>query len=466
MDYLPLFYRIQDRPCLVVGGGEVAARKVSMLLRAGGRVSVVAPAIDESGFRGILDDPQLELSRRSYQSSDLDQACLVVAATDDERLNLEIATAAKARELLVNVVDNPDLCNFIFPSIVDRDPVVVAVSSGGTSPVLARILRARIETLVPSGYGRLAALLGKYRSKLKRKLPSLRKRRNFWEEVVQGPIGEMVFSGQTSVAERLLGKAIEEQGAKAVQGEVALVGAGPGDPDLLTFRALRLLQRADVIIYDRLVSPAILEMARRDAERVYVGKERDRHIVPQEDINDLLARLALEGKRVVRLKGGDPFIFGRGGEEIERLSRAGVPFQVVPGITAGNGAAAYAGIPLTHRDCAQSVLFVTGHLKNNTMDLNWSALVQPNQTVVVYMGLVGLKTLCARLVEHGMPESTPVALVEKATTSEQRVHVSTLSEMPAHIENIEIHPPTLIIIGEVVRLHEQLDWFEPAGRVG
>jgi uroporphyrin-III C-methyltransferase/precorrin-2 dehydrogenase/sirohydrochlorin ferrochelatase len=316
--------------------------------------------------------------------------------------------------------------------------------------------------MIPATYGKLGSLMEEFRDKVKQYIKNPDKRRYFWETVVQGPIAEMVFSGKEEAARAAMNDAIAEgEQAMPERGEVYLVGAGPGDPDLLTFRALRLLQQADVIVYDRLVSEEILELARRDADLVYVGKERDKHTLPQEDINHMLARVAQKGKRVLRLKGGDPFIFGRGGEEIETLMEAGVPFQIVPGITAASGAATYSGIPLTHRDYAQSVLFVTGHLKDGTMNLNWKALVQPNQTVVVYMGLLGAKVLCEKLVEHGMSPDMPIALVEQATTQQQKVHIGTLATMPGIIDNTSIQPPTLIIVGEVVTLHNKLAWFSP-----
>jgi uroporphyrin-III C-methyltransferase/precorrin-2 dehydrogenase/sirohydrochlorin ferrochelatase len=389
-----------------------------------------------------------------------------VAATDDADVNRTISELAQQKNLPVNVVDQPELCTFVVPSIIDRSPVQVAVSTGGASPVLARLLRTRLETMIPAAYGRLASLMDEFRDKVKAHFPDGDKRRRFWETVIQGPIAEMVFTGKEEAAREAMHNAVDE-GVKLKPefGEVYLVGAGPGDPDLLTFRALRLLQQAEVIVYDRLVSEEILDLARRDADLVYVGKERDKHTLPQEDINQMLVRIAKKGKRVLRLKGGDPFIFGRGGEEIETLMEEGIPFQVVPGITAASGAASYAGIPLTHRDYAQSALFVTGHLKDGSMDLNWDALVQPNQTVIVYMGLLGVKSLCKKLIEHGMAPDKPIALIQQATTANQRVFIADLQSMPETVDKEDIKPPTLIIVGDVVKLHEKLAWFEPQGLV-
>jgi uroporphyrin-III C-methyltransferase/precorrin-2 dehydrogenase/sirohydrochlorin ferrochelatase len=337
--------------------------------------------------------------------------------------------------------------------------MIVAVGTGGASPVLARLLRARLETLIPASYGRLAYLAESFREKVKAKFSSPPMRRIFWEKVLQGPVAEMVFSGKEDDAAKLLQHTLDMEADAQPVGEVYLVGAGPGNPDLLTFRALRLMQQADVVVHDNLVSEPIMDMCRRDAERIYVGKKRADHAVPQEDINMLLVRLAKEGKRVLRLKGGDPFIFGRGGEEIETLVDHGVPFQVVPGITAAAGVASYAGIPLTHRDYAQSVTFVTGHLKDDTINLDWSSIAKPNQTIVIYMGLQGLPVLSKELVRHGLSPQTPAAIVQQGTTPHQRVVTGTLETLPVLAVESKLKPPTLIIIGNVVSLHEKLKWF-------
>ncbi|WP_287030522.1 siroheme synthase CysG [Pseudomonas sp. UBA6310] len=457
MDYLPLFHNLQGRCVLLVGGGEVALRKSRLLADAGAALRVVAPEIVPE----LLALAGQGAHRRSYASADLQGACLVIAATDDETLNARISSEAKALGIPVNVVDAPALCSVIFPAIVDRSPLIVAVSSGGDAPVLARLIRARIETWIPARYGELADLAKRFRSRVKALFPNVRERRVFWEDVFQGPIAERMLAGQGDEAQRLLENQLAG-GPKPAGGEVYLVGAGPGDPDLLTFRALRLMQQADVVLYDRLVAPAIVELCRRDAERIYVGKRRAEHAVTQERINQMLIELAQEGKRVLRLKGGDPFIFGRGGEEIEGLAARGIPFQVVPGITAASGCAAYAGIPLTHRDYAQSVRFVTGHLKDDSYNLPWADLTSPGQTLVFYMGLVGLPVICERLIAHGCASSTPAALVQQGTTAAQRVFTGTLADLPAVVAAHEVHAPTLIIVGEVVRLHEKLAWFEGA----
>ncbi len=459
MDFLPVFLNILDRPCTVVGGGEVAARKVALLLRAGARVTVYAPD---------LCDALVELARAGgivhrverFHDEALAGSVLAIAATDDEEVNRRVSQAAQARAIPVNVVDRPELCSFILPSIVDRSPVLVAVSSGGSSPVLARLLRARLETVIPATYGRLATLVARFRSRVKQRFARITDRRLFWERVLQGPIAEMVFSGRERQAQEALERTLASAGGNTI-GEVYLVGAGPGDPDLLTFRALRLMQEADVVVYDRLVSAAVLDLVRREAERIYAGKERDHHALPQENINELLVRLAKQGKRVVRLKGGDPFIFGRGGEEIETLMTEGISFQVVPGITAAAGCAAYSGIPLTHRDYAQSVVFVTGHLQDGSVNLNWPALAQPRQTVVFYMGLHGVGSICEQLIKHGMGPDTPAALVQQGTLPEQRVLIGDLRTLPGIVEHAGVKAPTLIIVGQVVRLHERLKWFEP-----
>lgn len=460
MNFLPLFHKLTGRPVLVVGGGEIALRKSRLLTDAGARLRVVAPQVDAQ-LAALVERGGGEVFERGYTAGDLNGCAVVIAATDDAPLNAQVSADAQARCIPVNVVDAPALCTVIFPAIVDRSPLVVAVSSGGDAPVLARLIRARLEAWIPAAYGELAKLAAGFRDRVKQRFPNVNQRRAFWEEVFQGPIADRQLAGRSSEAASMLAERVEGAPPHA-PGEVYLVGAGPGDPDLLTFKALRLMQQADVVLYDRLVAPAIIELCRRDAERIYVGKRRADHAVPQDQINQQLVRLAQEGKRVVRLKGGDPFIFGRGGEEIEELAAHGIPFQVVPGITAASGCAAYAGIPLTHRDYAQSVRFVTGHLKDGSSDLPWDDLVAPAQTVVFYMGLVGLPAICAGMIRHGRAPDTPAALVQQGTTAQQRVFTGTLADLPDLVARHEVHAPTLVIVGEVVQLREKLAWFEGA----
>lgn len=463
MDYLPIFLDVKNQTCLVVGGGAVAERKVESLRRAGARVRLVAPA-----FSAVLGaqvaDGELESRARGFQDQDLDGCRLVIAATDDRELNHRVAELAKARGIPVNVVDRPEDCSFIMPAVIDRSPVVAAVSTGGASPVLARLIRARLESLIPAGYGHLAELCARYRRRVKDRLADPADQRRFWDRVLQGGVAERVFSGHLAEADAAMERELAQAHGSGPMGEVYLVGAGPGDPDLLTFRALRLMQQADVVVYDRLVARAIVDMTRQDAQRIYVGKERDHHAMRQEEINQLLADLAKRGHRVLRLKGGDPFIFGRGGEEIDTLAAQGVPFQVVPGITAASGCASYAGIPLTHRDHAQSVTFVTGHLQDGTINLNWPQLAQPHQTLVFYMGLVGLPVILERLMAHGVPPDMPVALVQQGTTHKQRVFTATLATIQPILDREQPKPPTLIIVGEVVRLRDKLAWFKAPDR--
>lgn len=460
MNYFPVFLKLDDKRCLVVGGGKVAARKIQHLCKAGARIVLVSPEVcDEVG--NLVDRYAIEYRQRGFLPEDVHDVALVIAATSDAVLNGRIAALANERNLPVNVVDNPGLCNFIMPSTIDRSPIQVAISTGGASPVLARLLRAKLESLIPSAYGRLAALIDDFRQAVKQRFSTIDERRHFWESVLQGQVAELVFAGNEEKARSELQRVIDDPDADySIDGEVYLVGAGPGDPDLVTFRALRLMQQADVVVYDRLVSEPILDLVRRDAEMIYVGKERDKHTLRQENINQLLVRLAKEGKRVVRLKGGDPFIFGRGGEEIETLAEEGIPFQVVPGITAAAGCASYAGIPLTHRDYAQSCIFVTGHLKDGSVDLDWSRLARPAQTIVFYMGLHSIPVIGRELVAHGLAKDTPVALVQQGTTRDQKVYIETLGSLADLGERESLKPPTIIIVGDVVRLRERLRWFK------
>ncbi|MEH6583727.1 MAG: siroheme synthase CysG [Halioglobus sp.] len=460
MEYLPVFLQVSGARVLLVGGGNVGTRKARLLLKAGAILTVVAPEISAELEQALVDTGG-RWQQSTFSETDLEGVSLVVAATPDRAVNELISQQAGALSIPVNVVDSPDLCSFIFPSIVDRSPLLIAISSSGRSPVLARLMRRKIEAMVPAAYGRLAEFAGRMRGQVKQHISGESPRRLFWEQAIEGRVGEMVLAGRETQAESLLMKQMAELGEEQA-GEVYLIGAGPGDPDLMTFKAVRLLQSADVVLYDRLVSGPILELSRRDAERIYVGKARSDHAVPQQEINQLLVDLALQGKRVVRLKGGDPFIFGRGGEEIELLAKNNIAFQVVPGITAASGAACYAGIPLTHRDYAQSVRFVTGHLKADGASHNWAQFQSTTETLVFYMGLAGLPLICEQLQLSGRSPETPIALVERGTLIEQRVLVATLETMVELVEREKPKAPTLIIVGDVVRLHEQLSWFGEA----
>lgn len=460
MRYFPLFYDTQNLQVLVVGAGEVAARKVELLLKTEANITVVAPDVS-STVALLAEQGKIQLQQCPFQKAHLDNIQLVFVATNDEALNAQIQQQAKARNIIVNVVDNPPLCDFITPSIVDRGNITIAMSSGGVAPVLLRYLRQKLEAIIPQNIRLLGDFAERFRETVKGHLPTVTQRRYFWEWFFDSDVAEQVMQGQSAEAEQPF---LEKLNAAAddadfSRGQVYLIGAGPGDPELLTFRALRLMQKADVVVFDRLVSPQIMDLVRRDAEKIYVGKAKSNHTIPQEQISALLVEKASEGQRVVRLKGGDPFIFGRGGEELEALVNAQIDFQVVPGVTAANGASSYAGIPLTHRDHAQSVVFATGHLKDNTINLNWSGLAQPNQTIVFYMGLTGLAIICEKLQAHGLDSDTPIALVQQATLNNQKVVTGTLSTIVDNPEVAALQPPTLIIVGSVVSMQRQFDWF-------
>jgi len=457
MDHLPVFINLRQKPCLVVGGGDIALRKVNLLLKAQAKIKCISPEFC-NGLIDLSKENTLDLIEKRFESSDIDNQSIIIAATNDDRTNAIVSSLAHESGIPINVVDSPDLSSFIMPSIVDRSPIVIAISSAGKAPVLARIIRAKLETIIPSAYGNLAEIAGEYRQKVKQRFVNLKDRRKFWESVFSGVIAEKVFAGRSEEAKADIEKHLTSS-VEINLGEVYLVGAGPGDPDLLTFKALRLMQQADVVLYDRLVSKGVMELVRRDAELIYVGKKGGSESTRQIDINERLVELAKSGKRVCRLKGGDPFIFGRGGEEIETLSDNGVPFQVVPGITAASGCASYAGIPLTHRDYSQSCRFVTAHLKDGTSNLPWEEFVVEQQTIVFYMALTSANHICQQLIVHGMCEDMPVALVERGTTAEQKVYSTSLSKLPDLINNQEIHAPTLMIVGEVVSLREKLSWF-------
>ncbi|KQK47172.1 uroporphyrinogen-III C-methyltransferase [Acinetobacter baumannii] len=456
MDIFPISLKLQQQRCLIVGGGHIALRKATLLAKAGAIIDVVAPAIEDQLLQLIRTTGGVSFIEAFTEKFLSTPYRLVIAATNDAEVNKTVFEQCEARNLLVNSVDDIPHCRFMVPAIIDRSPLIVSVASNGTSPVLSRQIRTQLETSIPHGMGKLAEFSGKWRNQVKEKISNPDERRIFWENLYASPLKEQVFNDNLDVADSMLEQALQEW--KAPKGEVYLVGAGPGDPELITLKALRLMQQADVVIYDRLVSAPILELCRRDATKIYVGKARSNHSVPQEGINALLVDYAKKGKRVCRLKGGDPFIFGRGGEEIQELFQAGVPFQVVPGITAASGCSAYAGIPLTHRDYAQSVRFLTGHLKEGSPELPWNELVYENQTLVLYMGLVGLERICEQLIAHGQRPDMPVALISKGTTPEQKVVVGSLADIASKVTEHQIHAPTLTIIGEVVRLREQLQW--------
>ncbi|MFT5550308.1 MAG: uroporphyrin-III C-methyltransferase/precorrin-2 dehydrogenase/sirohydrochlorin ferrochelatase [Candidatus Azotimanducaceae bacterium] len=465
MKQLPIFLTIRHKACLVVGAGSIAARKIGLLLKAGADVSVVASEIG-SEVSELEKQGAIRCLLRNYEPTDLKGIKLVIAATNNAQLNADISIMAQAENILVNVVDNPELCSFLMPSIIDRNPIQIAISTGGASPVLARLIRSKLEASIPSAYGELAKLVENYRTKVKQAFANVDLRRRFWESVLEGPVSEFALSGRMNEAETMLSELIQSADPDPkYQGEVYLVGAGPGDPDLLTFKALRLMQKCDVVVYDRLVSEPIMALVRRDAEKIYAGKASANHSISQENINQLLVRLAKQGKRVLRLKGGDPFVFGRGGEEIGELIEDDIEFQVVPGITAASGCTTYAGIPLTHRDHSQACIFVTGHRKVDGDDLNWAMLSHANQTVVFYMGLDNVQRICDALKKHGRHENTPAALIEKGTTPDQRVLVGDLNTLPDLVKNNNVRAPTLIVVGEVVDLHSQLNWFKPGNKI-
>lgn len=461
----PLFFKLANLPVLIVGGGDVALRKADLLSRADAKITIVAPTICDE-LTELLSGEDHNFIYNTYHVDQLNGARIVIAATDDAALNERIYHDAQAQNIPINVVDTPHLCDFIFPAIVDRSPIVIGISSNGKAPVLARLLRARLETLIPKGYGNLAALAGEFRDEVKAKIPTLNGRRKFWERAFEGKVSELVFSGDDKKAAETLKAALDDPKLKDLgktTGEVYIVGAGPGDPELLTFKALRLMQQADIVFYDALVSPEVLDLCRRDADKVYVGKKRSNHTVAQLGINELLVESAQKGRRVVRLKGGDPFIFGRGGEEIEALRAHNIPYQVVPGITAANAAASYAGIPLTHRDHSQSVRFVTGYLKAGEPNGNFESLLNTDETVVFYMGLHSLDRLTDGLIEAGRAATTPIAIVSNASQPNQQVLTGTLENIVQKQAEACLPTPALLIMGDVVALHHDLAWYNQSG---
>jgi uroporphyrin-III C-methyltransferase/precorrin-2 dehydrogenase/sirohydrochlorin ferrochelatase len=501
MDYFPIFLRLAGEPVLVVGGGAVAARKIDLLLRASAKVTVVAPVLTAALARQVEAGALVHIDTE-FQPEYLRHMRLAIAATDRPSVNSWVARQARLHNIPVNVVDDRELSGFIMPAIVDRSPVIVAVGSSGDAPVLTRRLREKLESFLPQRLGALARLAGRLRPLVKARVTSARERRKFWEQFFDGPFGADVLAGRENAdspaLERRIGESLSNLPRPLrMEGEVALVGAGPGDPGLLTLRALRALQNADVVLYDRLVSAEVLDLARRDADRIFVGKAAGEACISQEQINHLLVELAQQGKRVCRLKGGDPFIFGRGGEELQTLAAHGIRFEVVPGITAAAGCAAYAGIPLTHRDHAQALTFVTGHVKDGpggngseddrvsgidsdvaadkapdvapdnalemtsdtAKDMDWAAMARPGQTCVFYMGLAQLENIIARLREQGAPARRPAAVVQDGTRPTQRVVTGTLEDLAAKVRQAGMRSPAILIVGEAVGLQQTLHWF-------
>jgi uroporphyrin-III C-methyltransferase/precorrin-2 dehydrogenase/sirohydrochlorin ferrochelatase len=460
MDFLPLFVSVKGKQCLVVGGDNLCARKAELVHRAGARIHVVAKSLcDELSM--MVANNQANVIAEAFELSLLQEHEVIIVGAVEHRVKKLITVQAEKHNKWVNFAEDLANSTAILPSVIDRSPVIVAVSTGAVAPFLARMLRGRLEAFIPAGYGRLATIIGSFRKEIKSKIKHLSKRRHFWESIFDTDVPELVYSGEEQKAKDKIKSLLDNQIANDKEvGEVYLVGAGPGDPDLLTFRALRLMQQADVVIFDRLVAPAVVDLARRDAKRIYVGKKQDAHTVPQEGINDLLVDEALKGYRVLRLKGGDPFVFGRGGEEIDTLMEKGIRFQVVPGITSALGCSSYSGIPLTHRDYAQSVEFITGHLKGPSLDIDWASIAKPHKTLVFYMGLRNLGNICENLMNNGLSSDMPVALVQKGTTPEQKVVVSDLGNAPDSAQNAALESPTLIIVGEVVKLRDKLNWLE------
>jgi uroporphyrin-III C-methyltransferase/precorrin-2 dehydrogenase/sirohydrochlorin ferrochelatase len=451
MDYFPVFLDLRGRTVVVVGGGEVAARKIELLRSAGAGVRVIAPALVPALAR-LHADGVIEYLNTEFAPAHLDGAALVIAATDNPAINAGVHAAAMARGVFVNVVDDARHCSFVMPAIVDRSPLLVAVGTAGNAPVLARHVRTLLEAMLPQRLGTLAALAGRWRERVRTALPALPARRRFWDSFLDGPMVRQLLHGASDEAslEQALAEQLSSVGtAPATRGEVWLIGAGPGDPDLLTLRAQQLLQQCDVVLYDRLVDPAILARVRRDAERVFVGKESGQHRVTQERIHTLLLEYAGRGLRVARLKGGDPLIFGRGGEELAVLAAAGIPVTIVPGVTAALGAAAGAGIALTQRGLAQSVTFVTA-MGEAAAALDWRALAAPLQTVVFYMGVAQLPRIVERLIAHGAPSDRAAALVERATLPGQRIVSGRLYDIDARARAAGISAPALLVVGDTV----------------
>ncbi|MCP4072102.1 MAG: uroporphyrinogen-III C-methyltransferase [Hyphomicrobiales bacterium] len=461
MDHLPIFLDLKDKKTLVTGGGTTAARRTERALEAGANVYIFADELCAE-FDHLSNRPQITHFRRLPVAEDMNDTVVAWGCSEDGGDNL-LVELARAHNVLVNVADIIEDCDFITPSIVDRDPLIVAISTGGASPILARTIRARLEVMLPAAYGDLVRFVGRFRDKAMGKLKTGAQRLRFWEAVSTGPVSDLFLAGDEAGAEKQLDRELAAAASGASRpglGEVYLVGAGPGDPDLLTFRALRLMQLADVVVHDRLIGEGIMKLVRRDAERIYVGKMPKQHIVPQEEISRMLVRLAKQGKRVLRLKGGDPFIFGRGGEEIEALAAEKIPFQVVPGVTAASGCSSYAGIPLTHRDHAQACVFTTAHGRDGVLDVDWDVLLRPNQTVAIYMGLSNIQHLCKGFIDRGADPDLPVAIIDKGTRPDQKVVIATVSTLRNKIKDEKLDGPAMIVVGTVVNLRKKLSWYQ------
>ena len=458
MESFPIFIDIKKKPVTIFGGGDIALRKAILLVKANPTITVISKNFSKD-FLNFKRKNQIIFIRKSFEPNDIKEQTLIIAATNDQSINKAISKSAKAKRIPVNVVDQPDLCTFTMGSIVERDALVIAISSGGKAPVLARMIREKMEALIPSSYAKLVLFAGSMRKIVKKKIIHMEKRRGFWE---------YFFSDNKILAKAQSNKkflpqdinALIKKRLKRSDGEVYLVGAGPGDKDLLTLRALQLMQKCDLCIYDNLVSSDVLELVRRDAEMIYAGKKRDQHTLEQATINELLIKYSKKGYRVLRLKGGDPFIFGRGGEEIEGLMKEKIPFQVVPGISAANGVASYAGIPLTHRDHAQSCLFLTGHFKKGEISFDWPKIISESQTLVIYMGLLSLDVMKKNLMKHGMSKNMPIAVIQNGTTNKQKVITGVLKNIKSKVSRAKLESPALIIIGTVVELRENLSWFD------
>lgn len=452
MDYFPAFLNLHDRQCLVVGGGDIALRKARLLSSAGALVSVVAtetnPAFDE-----FLKKKGLRVTRRGFRDSDVNGKWLVVSATGDTTVDRSVFDASDTAGVFCNGVDDKSNCSYITPAIIDRSPVVIGISSAGAAPVLVRKLKARIELLLPKNLGRLASFANTWRTRVSARIDNLRDRRRFWEVVLDGQMADFAIGGQTDKAEREMARMLVDFEHSTLQaGEAWLVGAGPGDPELLTVRALQVMQSADVILHDRLVSDEILALGRRDADLISVGKAPGCRVNSQGEINELLISHVRSGKRVCRLKGGDPFIFGRGGEELEALATANLPCEIVPGITAAAACAASAGIPLTHRDVSQSVVFVAAHSKDSVDQLDWPSLARDRQTLAFYMAVRRFPELMNNLIAHGRGPETPIAIIERGTLPDQRVVSGRLGQLVLLAEAQRIEAPAILIVGDVAAI--------------